>query len=45
MADNIIDSITTQYHSITKSDKKLADYVFSHADETQYLSITSLSEN
>ena len=38
MADNILDSITEQYHSLTKSGKKLADYVFSHTAETQYLS-------
>ena len=36
MADNILDSITEQYHSLTKSGKKLADYVFSHTAETQY---------
>ena len=34
MADNILDSITEQYHSLTKSGKKLADYVFSHTAET-----------
>ena len=45
MADSILDSITEQYHSLTKSGKKLADYVFSHTTETQYLSITSLAEN
>ena len=45
MADNILASITEQYHSLTKSGKKLADYVFSHTAETQYLSITSLAEN
>ncbi|MFR8903137.1 MAG: MurR/RpiR family transcriptional regulator [Blautia wexlerae] len=43
--DSILDSITEQYHSLTKSGKKLADYVFSHTTETQYLSITSLAEN
>ena len=43
MADSILDSITEQYHSLTKSGKKLADYVFSHTTETQYLSITSLA--
>lgn len=29
MADTILDSITKQYHTLTKSGKKLADYVFS----------------
>ena len=42
MADTILDSITKQYHTLTKSGKKLADYVFSHTAETQYLSISSL---
>ena len=45
MADSILDSITEQYHSLTKSGKKLADYVFSHTSESHYLSITSLAEN
>ena len=45
MADTILDSITKQYHTLTKSGKKLADYVFSHTAETQYLSISSLAEN
>ncbi len=42
MADSILDSITEQYHSLPNPEK-LADYVFSHTTETQYLSITSLS--
>ena len=45
MTDNILDSITEQYHSLTNSGKKLADYIFSHTAETQYLSISSLAEN
>lgn len=45
MAANVLESITEQYHSLTRSGKKLADYIFSHTNETQYLSITSLAEN
>lgn len=45
MASNVLDSITEKYHSLTRSGKKLADYIFTHTTETQYLSITSLAEN
>lgn len=42
---NILEAITEQYHSLTKSGKKLADYIFAHASEAQYLSISVLAEN
>lgn len=45
MAGNILDSMTEQYNSLTRSGKKLADYIFTHTSETQYMSITSLAEN
>lgn len=45
MSTNVLESITEQYHSLTRSGKKLADYIFSHTTETQYLSITTLAEN
>lgn len=45
MAGNILESITQQYHSLTRSGKKLADYVFKHTSATQYLSISALAEN
>lgn len=45
MATNVLEAITEQYHSLTRSGKKLADYIFSHTTEAQYLSITSLAEN
>lgn len=44
MAGNILESITEQYHSLTRSGKKLADYIFNHTSETQYLSISALAE-
>ncbi|MDO5134555.1 MAG: MurR/RpiR family transcriptional regulator [Eubacteriales bacterium] len=45
MAGNILESITEQYHSLTRSGKKLADYIFTHTADTQYLSISNLAEN
>ena len=39
MAGNILDSMTEQYNSLTRSGKKLADYIFTHTSETQYMSI------
>lgn len=45
MAGNILESITEQYHSLTRSGRKLADYIFNHTSDTQYLSISALAEN
>ena len=45
MAGNILESITAQYHSLTRSGKKLADYIFAHTCEAQYFSISTLAEN
>ena len=45
MAGNILESITAQYHSLTRSGKKLADYIFAHTGEAQYFSISTLAEN
>ena len=44
MAGNILESITAQYHSLTRSGKKLADYIFAHTGEAQYFSISTLAE-
>lgn len=44
MNSNILNSITEQYHSLTRSGKKLADYIFAHTGDTQYLSISTLAE-
>lgn len=44
MAENILESITEQYHSLTRSNKKLADYIFNNTSDTQYLSISALAE-
>ncbi|MDO4307521.1 MAG: MurR/RpiR family transcriptional regulator [Eubacteriales bacterium] len=45
MAENIMEAITNHYHSLTPLGKKLADYLFKHSSETQYLSISALAEN
>lgn len=45
MNGNILESITEQYHSLTRSGKKLADYIFANTSATQYLSISALAEN
>ena len=44
MQPNIIDSISSHYNELTRSGKKLADYIFSHKSEAQYMSITTLAE-
>lgn len=41
---NILDTLTAKYNSLTKSAKKIADYIFANALEAQYMSITSLGE-
>ena len=45
MTDSILDAMTEQYNSLTRSGKKLANYILSNTEEAQYLSITSLAEN
>lgn len=44
MQTNILDAISNQYSTLPRSGRKLADYIFTHKSETQYLSITSLAE-
>ena len=44
MQANILDSIASQYSSLTRSSKKLADYILTHKSEAQYMSITTLAE-
>lgn len=45
MSANILDVITDHYLKFTRSEKKLADYIFSNTTNTQYLSISALAEN
>jgi len=42
--ENIIQTITTIYPSLTRSEKKIADFVLHNAIDAQYMSITSLAE-
>lgn len=45
MAVSILDSMTERYNSLTRSGKKLANYILSNTIEVQYLSINSLAES
>lgn len=44
MQSNILDFISQQYNTMTRSSKKLADYIFTNKSMVQYMSITSLAE-
>ena len=44
MAGNILEQITEKYHVLTRSGKKLADYIFANTHDAQYLSISSMAE-
>lgn len=44
MQNNILDFISAQHNTMTRSAKKLADYIFSNKTVVQYMSITSLAE-
>lgn len=40
----IFDTITEIYMTLTKAEKKIADYIYSNKEQAQYMSITSLAE-
>ena len=40
----VLEQISNEYYSLTAAEKKTADFVLSHLQETQYMSITELSE-
>ena len=42
---NVYERISRLYYTLTASEKKVADFVMSHQQETQFLSISDLSEN
>ena len=44
MESNVLDSISSQYNSLTHSEKKLADYIFSHKTGVQHMSVANLAE-
>lgn len=44
MSKNILELITEQYHTLTRSSRKLADYVLANIHDTQYMSISTLAE-
>ena len=43
-SDNVLERMTARYNSMTRSNKKIADYIFNHRLQAQYLSITSLAD-
>ncbi len=45
LAENILEKITTQYHSLTRSGQRLADYILANAHDAQYMSISGLADN
>lgn len=44
MSSNVFDSITTHYSQLTRSEKKIADYIFSNQDKVEYYSIAQLAD-
>ena len=43
MKENIFEQMIQNYANFTKSEKKIADYMIAHKKESQYLTITALS--
>ena len=43
--ENIFDKISSEYYQLTASEKKVADYISAHKNETQYMSISQLAES
>ena len=43
MGKDIIALMIQEYERFTRSERKIADYVLEHQEETQYVSITDLS--
>lgn len=42
--DNVFENISREYYNLTASEKKTADYIMEHRGETQYMSISELSD-
>lgn len=43
-ANDIFETISSQYYQLTNSEKKVADYVLAHRIDAQYMSISELAE-
>ena len=43
-AQDIFETISSQYFQLTNSEKKVADYVLAHRMDAQYMSISELAE-
>lgn len=44
MANNVLDLVTQHYSRLTRSEKKIANYIFLNEGAVEYLSITSFAE-
>ena len=44
MAETVFETISQAYYDLTAAEKKTADYVMKHHDETQYMSIAELAD-
>ena len=44
MAETVFETISRAYYDLTAAEKKTADYVMKHHDETQYMSIAELAD-
>lgn len=42
--NDVLETMTSAYNALTKSGRKVADYIFAHRVEAQYMSITALAE-
>lgn len=45
MQNDILEKIGSSYYRLTNAEKKVADFVLSHPDQTQYMSISELAES
>ncbi|MGL4798233.1 MAG: MurR/RpiR family transcriptional regulator [Cellulosilyticaceae bacterium] len=43
MSSNVFDNLTTCYGKLTRSEKKIADYIFSNRENVEYFSIAQLA--
>ena len=45
MAENVFELLNERYASLTRSEKKLADYIFANRDDLQFISISTMAEH
>ena len=42
--NNVFETISREYYDLTASEKKAADYLLTHQEESQYMSIAELAD-